>query len=648
MATALEKLMASLGLDTSEFDQGMDRSEKKAGSFNSFLGGMGNVAAGAAGAVAVVGGAALGAASAIAGMTIKAASGADDLLALSAKTGITVEQLQKLQYASELVDVPVETMTGSLTFLTKAMSAAKDPASEQSSIFKSLGVSIYDANGKLRATNDVWMDAIGALGQVDNQAERDAMSLALFGKSALDLNPLIKAGTNQLAALGDEAVATGYVMSNDAVNALGSVDDAMQRMKNGLTGLTNNLAVIFAPTVSNVLGMVGGYMGKFSAILGDSTLTAGQKVEAGTLLVKSIVSDISGMLPTMMETGLGIIKALISGIVSSIPVLMPTIVDLVISVVMMLTELLPMLADGALQIVSGLANGIGMALPQLIPAIVQMMVSILNAIISNLPTLITAGISILMGLVQGIIGALPQLIAQLPTIILTIVNVLLNNLPMIIEAALQIMMALITGLISAIPQLAMQIPQITFAIISAIIEALPAIIKAGIDLVVGLIKGIGSLLDAIKQAGVNLMTGFWDGLKSMFTRIWDNIVEFVNKIVAKIKNALGIASPSRVFFDIGQNMMFGLANGIDDMVYLPLQSVQKLANGLTMPDLNTAINVNASSSGAASSVRAASTSSEQNGQQTALLQQILSELENQRIFMPQALAEYALTQGRGL
>ena len=66
---------------------------------------------------------------AFASCTIGAANMADDLLTLSSTSGIATDQLQKLQYASEFVDVSVDTMTGSITKLTRNMDDARNGSS---------------------------------------------------------------------------------------------------------------------------------------------------------------------------------------------------------------------------------------------------------------------------------------------------------------------------------------------------------------------------------------------------------------------------------------------------------------------------------------------------------------------------------------
>jgi hypothetical protein len=182
-------------------------------------------------------------------LTEKTAGAADNLLTMSSITGLSTETLQELTYASEFVDVSVDTMASSLSKLTRSMAEAKDKTSEQAKAFKQLHVSVTDAHGKLRDSEDVFYATIDALGKVSNETERDALAMQIFGRSAQELNPLIEAGSSKLKELAKEAHDTGYVMSDDMVNSFGEFDDAINRMNFSIDAIHNKIAGEFIQTL---------------------------------------------------------------------------------------------------------------------------------------------------------------------------------------------------------------------------------------------------------------------------------------------------------------------------------------------------------------------------------------------------------------
>lgn len=187
-------------------------------------------------------------------MTKESASFADNIITLSMQTGQSTQQLQEFSYATELIDVSVDTLQGSLRKLTNNMQDTMNGTGNAKASFEELGVSVTNADGSMRSANDVFYETIDALGKVKNETERDAMSMDIFGRSAQDLNPLIIQGSKTLKAYADEAHNVGYVLDDEALSALGAVDDAYQRLQKTQEGVKNQLAVEFAPYLEEFYG----------------------------------------------------------------------------------------------------------------------------------------------------------------------------------------------------------------------------------------------------------------------------------------------------------------------------------------------------------------------------------------------------------
>ena len=187
-------------------------------------------------------------------MTKESAAFADNIITLSMQTGQSTQQLQEFSYATELIDVSVDTLQGSLRKLTNNMQDTMNGTGNAKDSFDALGISVTNADGSMRSANDVFYETIDALGKVKNETERDAMSMDIFGRSAQDLNPLIIQGSKTLKAYADEAHNMGYVLDDEALSALGAVDDAYQRLQKTQEGVKNQLAVEFAPYLEEFYG----------------------------------------------------------------------------------------------------------------------------------------------------------------------------------------------------------------------------------------------------------------------------------------------------------------------------------------------------------------------------------------------------------
>ena len=191
---------------------------------------------------------------------------ADDILTMSTVTGLSTDALQEYQYMADLVDVSVETITGSITKLTRNMLQAKDGTGEQAEAFAALGIQITKADGSLRDAQEVWDEVITALGQMSNETERDAYAMVLMGKSAQDLNPLIEAGADKINALRQEAHEAGAVLDEDMLETLGAMQDAFDRLSQQTDAFERILAGTLAPTITDIVNAIVGavqQMGNF-------------------------------------------------------------------------------------------------------------------------------------------------------------------------------------------------------------------------------------------------------------------------------------------------------------------------------------------------------------------------------------------------
>ena len=174
---------------------------------------------------------------------------ADDLNTLRATTNLSTDILQEFQYASAFIDVDLETMTGSLTKLTKQMYSASTGSKTSAEAFKTLGINIRNADGSLRPRYDVFLEAIDALGKIDDEATRDGLAMQVFGKSAQQLNPLIKAGSGVLQEYAQQARDVGYVLDEETLSSLNAVNDEVDGMKLQFEALKNQLGTAVAPVI---------------------------------------------------------------------------------------------------------------------------------------------------------------------------------------------------------------------------------------------------------------------------------------------------------------------------------------------------------------------------------------------------------------
>lgn len=513
-------------------------------------------AAGAA--VVVVAAAAAKAAKAIWDATKAAGEWADNLLTLSAQTDVSVDTLQRWDYAARFIDTDTQSMTKALAKVVSQQGAAIKSGEDYITTLDGQQIALKDANGEYKSSEEVFYSMIDALGQIEDPTLRDAAAQDLFGKSFQEMKPLIDAGSEGLKAYGDEAERLGLIMDGEAVSALGAFDDQMQKLKATTETAGRELALAFLPATQQVAESLTDLASTVTKALSDGFQEADADVILDALFDK-------------LSQGLSNVSAVMPAVTKFVTGLALKIVDFV-------TQNGPLLMQTALQIILGIANGLAENLPVMIPAIVDMIMMIPTTLMApeNIDMLVQAGIALVTGLANGLIAAVPVLVERIPQLLDNIVKSLIVQAVRLYQAGAPMINQLAQGIQQAFTTLVTKVGGwVNTNIIQPIKE-----------------KGIAGLV----TAGKNLVEGLWKGISDKFTWIKNQITKWCGNLVDWFKAKFGVHSPSTVFMGIGENLAEGLAIGWKD----GMSAVRSSMN--TLPAVNGEFSADASPYGFGGSV----------------------------------------------
>lgn len=149
---------------------------------------------------------------------------ADNIQDMADKWGITTRQLQEFEYWATLNGTTMEAMLNAMTRLT-------NQAQVNASAFNELGVSVKDENGELKDQKQLFLEVINALNKVENQTRKNALQFDIFGRSGNEIAQVIEQGADNLQQLSDEAESLGIILSEKTIKSAGDFNDAMDKLK---------------------------------------------------------------------------------------------------------------------------------------------------------------------------------------------------------------------------------------------------------------------------------------------------------------------------------------------------------------------------------------------------------------------------------
>lgn len=254
-------------------------------------------------ATAVAGVTALGA------MVYKTGQMADTINTMSKQSGFSTEEIQKWQYASDRIDVSVDTIVKAGAKLTKTMASESASVTE---LFDRLGVSFKDVEGNLRPVQDVFYETIEALSKIPNETERDQLAMEIFGKSANELAGIIDDGGEALRRFGQEASDAGLILSQDALDGANAFNDGLDELK---AKAQTAFYQVGAQIAENLLPVMEDLIDKISEVL---------------IFIANLDSDTIKLVGTLLLLTAGLSTALkafssVTGIISGITKILPVL-----------------------------------------------------------------------------------------------------------------------------------------------------------------------------------------------------------------------------------------------------------------------------------------------------------------------------------
>ncbi|MFV1591156.1 phage tail tape measure protein [Phaeobacter sp. JH20_36] len=236
------RLKATLGLDARGFDKGLKSSESRVKRFGKAISkigvGLSLVSAGVLAAVR------------------NQLNAADELSKSAQRLGVPIEELSALRHAADMSAVSTSDLDNGLRRLSRNMQDASTGGKKTSALFRELGISVSDANGKLRPTSEVMADAAERLGAMPDGAKKTALAFELFGRAGTNLIPMLNGGREGLQGMLKEARELGLVVDQKTGKSAENFNDNLSRLSKTLRGVLLQSMAALAPVLERVTNSV--------------------------------------------------------------------------------------------------------------------------------------------------------------------------------------------------------------------------------------------------------------------------------------------------------------------------------------------------------------------------------------------------------
>lgn len=216
------------------------------------------------------------------------AGAVDQTSDLAQRLGMGVESLQALQMAAKLSGI--DDATVALQKLTVAIGQAAE--SGKTEAFAKLGLDFQALQAM--SPEEQFRAVQSAIASLPTPAERAAAAVSIFGKSGVELLPLM---SQNLSEIEERMKRLGAVVGADQVEAIGDMNDALDMVKATFDGIIGTVVGNLAPIVESLAQELLGFVESFNAANADAGGIAGVLTDA--------VLDVADYLAGVFDNAIG-------------------------------------------------------------------------------------------------------------------------------------------------------------------------------------------------------------------------------------------------------------------------------------------------------------------------------------------------------
>jgi hypothetical protein len=184
------------------------------------------------------------------GLAEKTAEYAHNMELASQKTGMSVQSLQGWAFAASFAGGSAETLTTGMRKFSQEIVHAKEGDEKAIGAFQKLGISMKDLSNL--NTEELLMRIADAFKEHADGANKSAEAVALFGRSGLNLIPILNMGSDGVKEMMKTAKDLGVIMSDDDVKAAAKFEQQEKLLTATTDGLKRKIGMELIPVLAGL------------------------------------------------------------------------------------------------------------------------------------------------------------------------------------------------------------------------------------------------------------------------------------------------------------------------------------------------------------------------------------------------------------
>jgi len=226
---------------------------------------------------------------------------ADAMSKLSQRTGIAAPTLDKFRKVAELSDTSIETLGNAFPALASNIQKASQGSGPAADAFKQLGISVTDASGNLRSTDDVMLDVADRFEQMEDGTEKAALASEIFGRRlGSELIPMLNSGGD---AVREMSTALTQEFADDAAAFNDRLENIGERIQELGTAVLRHLLPYIDKLIEGFEAAVGAFDGLPQPV--QTIIVAVGSLATAFALLSPIITPLMGLLSGLAALNLG-------------------------------------------------------------------------------------------------------------------------------------------------------------------------------------------------------------------------------------------------------------------------------------------------------------------------------------------------------